>query len=70
MTPHPKGIFGVMRVKLMYFFKYLLPCSGVWFRQTKCMVLMTNVGFTKIVNFMTPWRGVLMLGHGHIPVSN
>ena len=28
--------------------------------------MMTKEGFTKIVNFMTPGVGVLMLGHGHI----
>ena len=28
--------------------------------------MMTKEGSTKIVNFMTPGAGVLMLGHGHI----
>ena len=28
--------------------------------------MMTKEGFTKIVNFMTPWAVVLMLRHGHI----
>ena len=28
--------------------------------------MMTKEGSTKIVNFMTPRAGVLMLGHGHI----
>ena len=28
--------------------------------------MMTKEGSTKIVNFMTPRPGVLMLGHGHI----
>ena len=30
------------------------------------IVLMTNEGSTKIVNFMTPGTGVMMLGCGHI----
>ena len=30
------------------------------------IVLMTNEGSTKIVNFMTPRAGVLKLGRGHI----
>ena len=28
--------------------------------------MMTKEGSTKIVNIMTPWAGVLVLGHGHI----
>ena len=28
--------------------------------------MMTKEGSTKIINFMTPWAGVLMLGRGHI----
>ena len=28
--------------------------------------MMTKEGSTKIVNFMTPRAGVLMLGHGHL----
>ena len=28
--------------------------------------MMTKGGSTKIVNFMTPGAGVLVLGHGHI----
>ena len=27
---------------------------------------MTKDGFTKTLNFMTPWEGVLMLVRGHI----
>ena len=30
------------------------------------VVMMTKVGSTKIVNFMTPGAGVLVLGRGHI----
>ena len=28
--------------------------------------MMTKEGSTKIVNFMTPGTGILLLGHGHI----
>ena len=28
--------------------------------------MMTKEGSTQIVNFMTPWAGVLMLGCGHL----
>ena len=54
----------------MYFFKNLLLYSGAWFRQTKCIVMMTKEGSTKIVNFMNPGAGVLMLGRGHISYYN
>ena len=40
--------------------------SGAWFRQIEYMVMMTKEGVTKIVNYMTPGAGVLVLGHGHI----
>ena len=51
-------------VKTHYFFfkSSLLP--GI--RQIKYIVMMTMEGSTKIIKFMTPWAGVLMLGHGHI----
>ena len=67
MTPTPRGgNFGVKSVKLIYFFKNLLLYSGARFRQTKCIVMMTREGSTKIVNFMTPGAGVLVLGRSHI----
>ena len=50
----------------MYFLKNHLLYSGAWFRQTKCIVMMTQEGSTKIVKFMTPRAGVLVLGHGQI----
>ena len=50
----------------MYFLKNLLLYSGAWFRQTKCIVMMTKEGSTKIVTFMTPGAGVLVLRCGHI----
>ena len=67
MTPTPRGgNFGVKSVKLMYFLKNLLLYSETWFKQTKYVVTMTKEGSTKIVNFMTPGAGVLVLGRGHI----
>ena len=67
MTPTPRGgNFGVKSVKLIYFFKNLLLYSETWFKQTKCVVMMTKEGSTKIVNFMTPGAWVLVLGRGHI----
>ena len=50
----------------MYFLKNLLLYSQALIRQTKYVVMMTTEGSTKIVNFMTPGAGVLVLGHGHI----
>ena len=35
-------------------------------RKTKYIVMMTKEGSTKIVNFMTPGRAVLVLGRAHI----
>ena len=35
-------------------------------KQTKYVVMMNKEGSTKIVNFMTPGVGVLVLGRGHI----
>ena len=32
----------------------------------KYIIMMTNEGSTKSVNFMTPRAGVLMLGRGHV----
>ena len=67
MTPHPKGgNFGVKSVKLLYFLENLLLYSQALIRQTKYVVMMTKEGSTKIVNFMTPGVGVLVLGCGHI----
>ena len=61
LSPPPKK-----SVKLIYFFKNLLLYSRAWFRQTKYVVIMTKEGSTKIVNFMIPGAGVLVLGRGHI----
>ena len=54
------------RVKMHYFFKNLFFNSQALIRQTKYVVMMTKEGSTKILNFMTPWVGVLVLGRGHI----
>ena len=51
---------------MLYFFKILLLYSQAYIRQTKYIVMMTKEGSTKIVNFMTPGAGVLVLGRGHI----
>ena len=53
-------------VKMHYFFKNLLLYSQAYIRQTKYIVMMTKERSTKIVNFMTPGAGVLVLGRGHI----
>ena len=50
----------------MYFLKNLLLYSQALIRQTKYVVMMTKEESTKIVNFMTPGAGVLVLGHGYI----
>ena len=49
-----------------YFIKNLLLYSQAYGRQTKCIVMIAQEGSTKIVNFMTPRAGVLVLGPGHI----
>ena len=49
----------------MYFLKNLFLYSQALIRQTKYVVMMTKEG-SKIVNFMTPGAGVLVLGRGHI----
>ena len=45
-------------VKMHYFFKNLLLYHKAKVRQTKYIVMMTKDGSTKIVNFMTPRRGL------------
>ena len=65
--PPPRGgNFGVKSAKLMYFLENLLLYSQAQIGQTKCIIMMTKEGSTKIVTFMTPGEGVLVLGHGHI----
>ena len=50
----------------MYFFKNLLLYSRELFQQTKYIVMVTKEGSIKIVNFMTPKAGVLVVGRGHL----
>ena len=50
----------------MYLLKNLLLYSQAQIRQIKYVVMMTKEGSTKIVNFMTPGAGVLVLGRGLI----
>ena len=53
-------------VKMHYSFKTLLLFSQTYIRQTKCIVMMTKEGCTKVVNCMTPKAEVLVLECGHI----
>ena len=50
----------------MHFLKNLHLHCRAWFRQTKCIGMMIKETFTKVVSFMTPGAGVLVLGRGHI----
>ena len=53
-------------VKMNYFFKKNFLYSQAENREIKYIVMMNKEGSTKIINFMTPGAGVLVLGHGHI----
>ena len=70
MTPAGARVLGFghisHKVKMHYFFKNLFLYSQAQIRQTKNVVMMTKEGSTKIVNFMTPGAGALVLGRGHI----
>ena len=51
------------------FLSNLLLCSQAQIRQTKymkCIIIMTKLGSTKIVNFMTLWLGVLVVRCSYI----
>ena len=52
-------------VKMHYILKILLLYSDK-IRQTKYIVMMNKDGSSKIVIYMTPGSGVLVLGRGHI----
>ena len=70
MTSTPRGgNFGVKSVKLMYFLMNLILYPWAWFKQTKCIVIMTKEGSNKNTNFMTPGAGFLVLGHSHMSYS-
>ena len=49
-----------------YFFENLLLYFQTKGRQTKYIVMMTKEESTKILNYMTPGAGVLVLECGHI----
>ena len=53
-------------VKMHYFFENLLLCPWVLSRQTNSMVMMSKDASFKIVKFMAPGSGVLVLGWGPI----
>ena len=52
-------------VKMHYFFKNR-QYFQTWIRQTNHIIMMTKKGSTKIVTFMIPGSGILVLGRGHI----
>ena len=67
MTPTQRGGNFGKKCKIAVFLKKnLLLYSQTLIRQTKYVVIMTKLGSTKIVNFMTPGAGVHVLGCGHI----
>ena len=53
-------------VKMHYSLKILHLYFQAMFRKTKYIVMLTKEGSIKIVSFMSPGSGVLVLGHGHI----
>ena len=53
-------------VKIHYFYKNLLLYTQAKTRHIENIVMMTKGESTKVVNFMIPGAGVLMLGRGHI----
>ena len=57
-------------VKMHYFFKNFFLYTQLQIRQTEIMVMLTNENSTKIVNFIAPGAGILVLRHGHIVQSN
>ena len=60
------GCGHVSHIVMDYFLKNLSLYSQTLIRQTMYIVMMTKEGSTKVVNFMTPGVGVLMLGRCHI----
>ena len=53
-------------IKMHYFFNNLHLYSRAWFKQTRCIVIMTKEESIKIINFMTPRIGVLGLRCEHL----
>ena len=56
-------------MEILYFFKNLLLYSQAKIKRTKFIIMLTKVGSTIIVTFMTPWAGVLAHGRGHMSYS-
>ena len=54
-----------LTLEMHYFFNNCGLYSQALIIQTKYKVMMSKEGSTKIVNFKTPWAGVLVLGHSH-----
>ena len=54
-------------VKKNHVFTSLLLDPGAWIKQNKYIVMITKKESTKfVVDFMTPWAGILVQGRGHI----
>ena len=49
-----------------FLLKNQLLYSQAQIKQSKYIIMMIKKGFSKVVNFMTPGAGVLVLGRGHI----
>ena len=69
MTPGAGAGFPLLRfghlsdiMKIHYFFKNLLLYSQTHIRQTEGLIMMSEEGSTKIVNFMIPRAGFLCWG--------
>ena len=57
---HISHVVNIISLKKIHpYFQALLRCS-------KYIIMMTKERFTEIVNFMTPWVRIFVLGHGHI----
>ena len=68
MTPTIRvGNFEVKSLKLMYFLKIVFSSPGGLYTQTyKYAVMMTKEGYTRIVIFMIPGEGFVILGRVYI----
>lgn len=53
----------------MYFFKNTLLYSWVLITQHEYIIVMTNEGSTKIVEFISPRTGVLVIGCDYISIQ-
>ena len=59
-------VLGRCHITNALFLEQFLLYYPAQIRQTMYIVILTNEGYTKIVNFMTTDAGVLMLGREHI----